>query len=398
MPQPTTSLTAVQVHGPFRGPSGYEHHVREFVRELDRQGVAVELIDLPEWGPTKLPPDLLDPWFATLTAPVGARVALHFCMPHQLKPDPRMIDVNYTMFEATRIPTAWVEVSRACALTVVPTDSSRSAWLESGAPPDRLRLCPLGIRPDLFSAPAEPLPITLESGRTPSDHRVRFLNVSEWGGRKNLDGLLRTWLRATTPSDAAVLVLKLGCFTPRAREIARWHFGQVQRATGKALRDAAPVHIIDDVLADAEMPRLYATATHYISMSHGEGWDLPMMEAVASGLVPVAPDHSAYRTYLDPSVAHMIPSRETPATMSESGPIGGLFAGLNWWSPDEAAAADILRAIIDRGAYPPASARDRVLGEFTWQRATRRLLAILAEAESDAPTRRTWTPPWPRRR
>jgi len=39
------------VRGPFRGPTGYEHHVREFVRRLHALGVAIELVDLPEWGP-----------------------------------------------------------------------------------------------------------------------------------------------------------------------------------------------------------------------------------------------------------------------------------------------------------------------------------------------------------
>ena len=37
------------VRGPFRGPSGYDHHVREFVRELHNQGLAIQLVDLPSW-------------------------------------------------------------------------------------------------------------------------------------------------------------------------------------------------------------------------------------------------------------------------------------------------------------------------------------------------------------
>jgi hypothetical protein len=55
------SMTALRISGPFHGTSGYDHHVREFVRELDRQGVAVQLIDLPEWGAAKLRAELQDP-------------------------------------------------------------------------------------------------------------------------------------------------------------------------------------------------------------------------------------------------------------------------------------------------------------------------------------------------
>ena len=49
------------------------------------------------------------------------------------------------------------------------------------------------------------------------------------------------------------------------------------------------------VFTDAELPSLYAAATHYVSLSHGEGWDMPLCEAAASGLAVIAPRHTAYR-------------------------------------------------------------------------------------------------------
>ena len=47
-------MRALTVRGPFRGVTGYDHHVREFVRELARQGMRVWLLDLPLWSPRKL--------------------------------------------------------------------------------------------------------------------------------------------------------------------------------------------------------------------------------------------------------------------------------------------------------------------------------------------------------
>ena len=44
----------------------------------------------------------------------------------------------------------------------------------------------------------------------------------------------------------------------------------------------------------ADMTGLMRAATHYWSMSHGEGWDLPLSKAGAMGLSLIAPRHSAY--------------------------------------------------------------------------------------------------------
>ena len=54
------AVSSVTVFGPFRGPTGYDHHVREFARELDRREVEVRLLELP-WSPARLSEDLH--WF-----------------------------------------------------------------------------------------------------------------------------------------------------------------------------------------------------------------------------------------------------------------------------------------------------------------------------------------------
>jgi glycosyltransferase involved in cell wall biosynthesis len=384
------TLSALKIRGPFRGPTGYEHHVREFVRELHRRGLELELQDLPEWGPAKLPPHLLDPLFETLKNPVDAPVVVQFCMPHQIDHHIRLVDVNYTMFEATRIPAHWVKRGRRCDMTVLPTESSRMAWLDSGVPANRVCLCPLGIDPTRFDGSAQPLDLLWQKPKPIREHRMRFLNVSELGPRKNLVGLLRAWLLATTAEDDAVLILKLGVYAPGRRELFCRQLVTVERQAGKALREAAPIHFVYDVYSDDEMPGLFAAATHYISLSHGEGWDQAMMEAVASGLVPVAPAHSAYLAYLDASIAHLIPSREGPVALDVDDDLRALFDGASWWEPDVDEAAAIIRALIDGTAGAKGSGRRYILCEFTWEKAAARLLEIATAAADLGIARRIW--------
>jgi hypothetical protein len=128
------------------------------------------------------------------------------------------------------------------------------------------------------------------------------------------------------------------------------------------------------------MPRLFAAATDYISLSCGEGWDQAMAEAAATGLNLIAPDHSGYQGYLDDEVAHLIPSREVPATFPGGDWVGRLFDGVHWWQPDVRHAEALIRAAIDGTAPPKQSAHERMAERFRWDQATVRLAEILGEA------------------
>src|SRR5262249_55636835 len=139
---------------------------------------------------------------------------------------------------------------------------------------------------------------------------------------------------------------------------------------------------VHDLLSDHEMPRLYASATHYISVSHGEGWDQTMMEAAASGLKLIAPAHSGYLTYLDSSIASLIPSREVPVAYEGDPNTAELFRDASWWEPDMDRAVQLIRDAIDGRGGATASARDRIVQDFTWAQAASRMLTILDEVVS----------------
>src|SRR5262249_33426737 len=98
-----------------------------------------------------------------------------FCTPHQVDADPRRANVSYTMFEATRVHPAWIARNRQHALVIVPTESSRQAWLASGMPEGQVRVCPRGVNPRLFSGLASPLPrrTRLGEGFTAGSDRAR---------------------------------------------------------------------------------------------------------------------------------------------------------------------------------------------------------------------------------
>jgi glycosyltransferase involved in cell wall biosynthesis len=377
-------LQSVEIIGPFRGTSGHDRHTRELVRHLAALHVRVQLTNLNGWS-VPLSANVREGWFDTLGAPVDARVALHFAMPPHCRPRGGKINVNYTMFEADRIPRAWVALARDHACIVVPELSSARAWIDSGVPESKVRISPLGVDGEYFGTPVEPLPLTLPDGRAVSSFSVRILNVAELRPRKNHIGLVRAWLRATHRDDDAVLILKCTAFQSRALDLLRDDLQDMQRTLGRSLAGAAPILMLTALLPDEQMRALYQSATHYVSMSFGEGWDLAMMESAAAGLALIAPRHTAYVSYLTDEDAELIDARCVPAGFE--GRVGVedrvFFDGANWWRPDEDAAVATLSRIIRAGQPAKPSPRERIVRDYSWQRAATRLVEVLEEVAGE---------------
>ena len=352
----------------FKSYSGYGRHIGEIKRALDKLGIRVHLV-----GRDARLEDL----------PAGSSVILHVCGPSQVRIAEGMLNVNYTTFEATRIPENWVQHNLSHDLVILPTDSSKQAWMASGIPEEHIRLSPLGVDPDRFHPGVEPLEIGNVRGRRVCEYRARFLNISGFisAPRKNILGMLRVWLKATSANDDAVLILKLGGYKYRWWWPDRFNraLSAIEREIGKSRKKAAPIVFYEQVLPDSQMPSFYAAATHYWSMSHGEGWDLPMSEAGAMGLHLIAPRHSAYTAYLDESVAQMIPSKKIPADFNGGKGLGRLFTGSEWWQPDEEVAAEFVRQAIGTAGDGLPTASARLASEFTWEQSAKCLIKILEE-------------------
>ena len=362
------------IAGSFQHYCGYGRHVREVGRGLSNLGITVAV-----------PPGANNraPWSETSDLPVSSSVILHICGPSSVRAVEGMLNVNYTTFETTRIPQSWIKHSLSHDLVILTTDSAQQAWMAGGVPEERLRVCPLGVDPQIFHPGVEPLDMGSQQGRKVLEYRTRFLNVSEFisAPRKNLLGMLRVWIKATNANDDAILILKLGGYNYKwwwPDEFKR-ALNAIEREIGKRRKDAAPILFYNQILSDSQMAGLYAAATHYWSMSHGEGWDLPMMEAGAMNLHLIAPKHSAYIAYLDESVAQMIPARTIRANFNGNKGLGRLFDGSDWWEPDEETAVELIRETIRTAGEGMPTARERIANNFTWEHTARRLVEILEE-------------------
>lgn len=141
---------------------------------------------------------------------------------------------------------------------------------------------------------------------------LSVFNVHDY--RKQIEPLLEGFLRFAESDPNAILLLKMS--TPhRAKRLANRILLEEQIAdAGRMVRPMVSdrVWITDGALTRGELNRLYDAAAFYVCTSHAEGQNLPLLEAMARGVVPITVDHTAMADYISNNDAVVIPSQTRP--------------------------------------------------------------------------------------
>ncbi|MEA2426384.1 MAG: hypothetical protein QOF37_12, partial [Thermoleophilaceae bacterium] len=176
-------------------------------------------------------------------------------------------------WEFGSLPTEWIEQMDANADEVwVPSEFVRSMYIDSGFDAARVHVVPNGVDLDLFKPEGPKLEIDGAEG-------VRLLFVGGFVNRKGPDLLLDAYARAFAGRDDVTLVVKdfggNGVYSKGDRSALReWvDEGRLPRI----------VHLDED-LSDEEMAALYRACDVLVHPYRGEGFGMPVLEAMASGL------------------------------------------------------------------------------------------------------------------
>jgi glycosyltransferase involved in cell wall biosynthesis len=174
-------------------------------------------------------------------------------------------------WEFGAIPGQWLPEIQANVDEVwVPSDHVRRMYLDSGIDASRVHVVPNGVDLNVF-APAR--------DEQPANPDVRrFLYVGGVTGRKGIDILLRAWDLAFADRDDVVLVIK-------AAMAAGAYGGPNEQLRERAAEDRAPrIELIEDDLDTAGLAELYRSCDIFVLPYRGEGFAMPVLEAMASGL------------------------------------------------------------------------------------------------------------------
>lgn len=257
-------------------------------------------------------------------------------------------------------PKDWLEPIQELVDEVwVPTSYVRDCYVAGGVDAAKIAVVPHGVDPQRFRSGLEPLPL-------PTQKTFRFLFVGGTLYRKGADILLETYLREFDPADDVCLVIK--------------DFGVESFYRGQGLRErileaqldpsAPEIVYYDHDFDELELPRLYASCDALVHPYRGEGFALPVAEAMACGLHVIVTGIGACVDYCDASVATLVPARavEHPPAVGEletTGPVR--FAEVD--RDALAAAMRCAAAAPQHGRKLGRRASKRIHDEWTWARA-----------------------------
>ncbi|MEZ6195417.1 MAG: glycosyltransferase family 4 protein [Planctomycetota bacterium] len=248
---------------------------------------------------------------------------------------------GYTMFETDRLPEGWAAAASRVDRLFTPSHFSRDVFIQAGLSPDRVRRLPHGIDWAAFDRPASEFPIRDRAGCV-------FLSVFEWSERKGWDVLLDAWLDAFTRQDDAMLLIrayKSGRDSGFVRRELTAHLAR----RGLDLDSAPRIELVDRFVSDSEMPSLYRAADAFVLPTRGEGWGLPLMEAMGAGLPTIGTAWSGPLDFMDEDTALMIPVETleaVPPAMTAWNPYYG--PDHRWARPSRAGLAEHLRWVYER--------------------------------------------------
>ncbi|CCW35787.1 glycosyltransferase [Chthonomonas calidirosea] len=279
-------------------------------------------------------------------------------------------------WEYGAIPADWVTAAQQPDEIWAYSTYVRDCYLRAGIPSEKVFVVPCGINPNRFYPNRPPLDLVADPrfSAIQPDTFV-FLFVGGTIPRKGIDILLEAWQRAFTPKDDVALIIKdFG-----VKSFYRGQTLQEQIARLQASGACAPIFYLDEDLSDEQIAALYASCHCLVHPYRGEGYALPVAEAMACGKPVIVTGEGAALDFASNDNAYLIPATIEYFPEARIGDIPTF--GLPFWAkPDGEALVELLRRVAsnrEEARERGLCAAQHMAQNHTWAHAARIALSRL---------------------
>jgi glycosyltransferase involved in cell wall biosynthesis len=218
----------------------------------------------------------------------------------------------------------------------------------------------------------------------------RFLHVSSGFPRKGIDVLLQAYAQEFTSRDQVTLVIKT--FPNPHNKVV-----ELIRNCRDRIADCPEIISINEDLPGGVLRDLYRQCQAFVAPSRGEGFGLPMAEAMAVGIPVITTGAGGQADFCTEQTSWLIDYRWEAARTHM-----GLSDSV-WAEPDAGRLARIMRDVFQS---PPEKCRQKVdkakalvQARLTWVQCASRVIEAVREIEREKPLGRKkinlgWVTPW----
>ena len=144
----------------------------------------------------------------------------------------------------------------------------------------------------------------------PKSDEYSFYYIGAWNARKNVDGLIRAYLRAFMDTEAHSKV-RLSIHSAGASPSAVSE--AVVKATGRDPMGCPWISVSDRWATDEDIYTLHRRRHCYVTATRGEGWNLPAFHAMLAGNHVIAPLGMGHGDFLRETSASLYSATPAPS-------------------------------------------------------------------------------------
>ena len=240
--------------------------------------------------------------------------------------------IGHSVFETEKLPPDWPALMVAVDELWVASDFNMNTFTSSGIPRFMLHKVPHSLDCDLYPEPGR------DKGRN-----TTYLTVLSTFARRDLSLLFRSFLVAFDTADDVRLIVKVRDSYTDVRTAETL----LRDAVGASPSDAAGVLDRIEIRAgdytNEQMTQLYQECQVYVSVERANGWDLPLMEAMASGKATIGVDWGGASEYATPEVGLRLPVGPGYEYISSLGAQSPMYTAQLWPTVKEHDLIDSMR-------------------------------------------------------
>jgi glycosyltransferase involved in cell wall biosynthesis len=274
--------------------------------------------------------------------------------------------IYWAVFESTRPPPGFLGWFNMFDHVISASDWGRTCMINYGASSEKIVVIPEGVDPWIYHPYAN----------RPRQPVTRFTIVGKFESRKGYEVALQAFEIAHKTNPNMELWVK-----------PDWINGQQAQVHPDFVRLAQnyphlPIVLVSGILSIEQMQSLYRDTSYFLFPSLCEGWGLPLIEAIASGVPAICCEHGGQSEFLKPIQGKYTPIPYTlqPITCQTwknwyhhtDGDYG------QWAAIDpNTLAAILIQACGTDGRQQAREAALLIRKEFSWERSVDKLLSFI---------------------